>query len=149
MQLALIRQWQTAALLLLVLGIMLAPLGLTGALFPALPAVWLTLVAPCVASAASMRLGYHRIAALCGAAGACIGAVLFWWVLSTAALAMITAGLTTATLASGALATLLVCLTATISDATGLLWQLPDISRRRALPIRSAALLANGSELPR
>ncbi len=72
-QLALIKLWQTAALLILILGFALAP-SLPGYLVPTLPLDWLGVLLPFGATVISMHLGRHRLAALCSVAGACVSA---------------------------------------------------------------------------
>ena len=133
MPLALIRQWQTAALLLLILGFALGPVSLPGYGLTSLPLDWLGLAVPFAASMATMRLGQRRMAALCSVVGACVGSVLFWWLLDVAVRGIVAEGLTAGTLASGLLACGLVGATATFSGVTGSLWNLPDSPPRREL----------------
>jgi hypothetical protein len=149
MQLALIRQWQTVALLLFVLAFALGPVSLPGYILSSPALDWLFLIVPFSASVVSMRLGWHRLAAVCGAAAGCLGALLFWWMLSVAVSALLTVGLTSTTLAAGLLAAALIGTTATMSGASGSLWRLPESRQARALGWRRTSQLALPSNLER
>ncbi len=133
MQTALLRQWQTAASLLLVLGFALVTVGLPSHVLSMLPMDWLLLAAPFGTGVVGMRVGRHRLAALCGVMGACAGALLFWSMLFAAVSGLIVSGLTVSTLEAGELAALMIGVTGTMSSAAGSLWRLPDAPRRPAL----------------
>jgi hypothetical protein len=137
MQTALLRQWQTAALLLLVLGFALSALSLPNHVLSLLPIDWLVLAAPFGAGVVGMHLGRYRLAALCGVMGACAGALLFWSMLFAAVSGLIVAGLTVSTLEAGMLAGLMIGVTGTMSGTVGSLWRLPDAPRRPALDRRA------------
>src|SRR5665213_842991 len=108
MQTALLRQWQTAALLLLGLGFALSAMSLHGHILTMLPMDWLLLAAPFGAGVVGLHLGRHRVAALCGVMGACAGALLFWSMLLAAVSGLVVAGLTVSTLEAGILAALMI-----------------------------------------
>ena len=137
----LLAQWQTAACLVLALCLSLVATGLPGYLTPTLFTDCLLILVPSGAGAIAMRQGHRRLALGCGMSAAALGALLFWWVLYTSVAALVASGLSTAALAAPVegtvIAALLVGATASLSGATGALWQ-ARLPMRRQLAAHSA-----------
>lgn len=141
MRTALLAQWQTAACLLVVLSLALVATGLPGYFTPSFFTDCLLILMPCGAGVVATRRGYRRLALGCGMLAAALSAFLFWWVLYVSAAALISSGLSaaalTAPLEGTVIAALLVGTTATLSGATGALWN-THLPVRRRLNARSA-----------